>query len=296
MKEEKLMKLGVITDEVTQDFKEALEFAREYGLDCVELRSVWEKGPFDYEMDDVLKIKALSDEYNIPVVAISSPFFKCEYSEENIRVHNEKFARLVSFAKILGAKQIRCFDFFKNPDVTREMIIKAYEKAYALCEEAGITILIESEPSTNTRSCKDAAELVRKMNKPFFKVLYDPGNNVYANDELPYPDGFNEIKSLFSHIHIKDAIKDRTSPEGAIGVAVGEGEVDYRGLFSELVKMGYSGCVMLETHYRQSGAKKLSGATLLNPKGSAISEGGYAASSECIVNLKNIIKNATANN
>ena len=93
------MRLGVITDEVTQDFKTALEFAREHGLSCVELRSVWEKGPFDYEMDDIIKIKALSDEYNIPVVAISSPFFKCEYTEDNIKLHNEKFARLVEYAK-----------------------------------------------------------------------------------------------------------------------------------------------------------------------------------------------------
>ena len=283
------MRLGVITDEVTQDFKTALEFAREHGLSCVELRSVWEKGPFDYEMDDILKIKALSDEYNIPVVAISSPFFKCEYTEENIKLHNEKFARLVEYAKILGVKKIRCFDFFRNENVSREMIIEAYEKAYSLCAAAGITILIESEPSTNTRSCKEAAELITKMNKPYFKVLYDPGNNIYANDEIPYPDGFNEIRDVFCHIHIKDAIKDRTSPEGAIGVAVGEGEVDYPGLFKELASIGYDGDVMLETHYRPSGEKKLSGKTLLNPKGSAISEGGYAASAECIENLKRII-------
>ena len=30
------MRLGVITDEVTQDFREALEFAKEFGLDCVD--------------------------------------------------------------------------------------------------------------------------------------------------------------------------------------------------------------------------------------------------------------------
>ena len=109
------MRLGVITDEVTQDFKEALEFAKEFGLDCVELRSTWEKGPFDYTKEDIEKIKALSDEYGIPVAAISSPFFKCDYSEENIKIQNEKFAKLVEYAKILGATKIRCFDFFKNP-------------------------------------------------------------------------------------------------------------------------------------------------------------------------------------
>ncbi len=286
------MRIGVITDEVTQDFGEALEFAKEYGLDCVELRSAYEKGPFDYTDEDIARIKALSDEYGIPVAAISSPFFKCDYSEENIRIHNEKFKKLVGYARLLGAKKIRCFDFFKNPAVTRKMIVEAYSEAYALCEEAGITIAIESEPSTNTGCCADAAELVRAMNKPYFKALYDPGNNIYCTDEVPYPDGFSKIRDLFCHVHVKDAVRARDTAEGAVGVAVGEGEVDYRGLFAELKRMGYSGDVMLETHYRPSTEKKLSGATLLNPKGSAISEGGYAASAECIVNLKKIIAEA----
>ena len=89
------MRLGVITDEVSQDFAVALDFAKAYGLDCVELRSAYEKGPFDYTEADILAIKALSDRYGIPVTAISSPMFKCEYSEENIRLHTEEFKKLL---------------------------------------------------------------------------------------------------------------------------------------------------------------------------------------------------------
>ena len=89
------MRLGVITDEVSQDFEEALKFAKEFGLECVELRSAWEKGPFDYDEADILKIKKLSDEYDIPVSAISSPVFKCEYNEENIKIHTDGLKRLV---------------------------------------------------------------------------------------------------------------------------------------------------------------------------------------------------------
>ena len=48
------MRLGVITDEVSQDFEVALDFAKTYGLDCVELRSAYEKGPFDYTEEDIL--------------------------------------------------------------------------------------------------------------------------------------------------------------------------------------------------------------------------------------------------
>jgi sugar phosphate isomerase/epimerase len=286
------MRLGVITDEVSQNFEDALAFARDYKLDCVELRSAWEKGPFDYEIDDIKKIKALSEEYGIPVTAISSPFFKCEYNEENIKIHNEKFEKLVGFAKILGVKKIRCFDFFKNENVTRKMIIESYKKAYELCEAEQITVLIESEPSTNSPSCKKLAELVKMMNKPYFKALYDPGNNIYSCDEIPYPDGFLAIREHICHMHVKDAVKNKTQGTGAVGVAVGQGEVDYLGVFKELISMGYSGDVMLETHYRPQNNEQISQKTLLNPKGSAISDGGYLASSECVESLKKIIEQA----
>lgn len=40
------MRLGVITDEVSQDIWEAAGFARHFGLDALELRSVNDRGPF----------------------------------------------------------------------------------------------------------------------------------------------------------------------------------------------------------------------------------------------------------
>ncbi len=278
------MRLGVITDEVSQDFEVALEFAKTYGLDCVELRSAYEKGPFDYTEEDILQIKALADRYGIPVTAISSPMFKCEYSEENIRLHTEKFKKLLGFAKILGAKKIRCFDFLKNASVTREMIREAYTEAYAAAEAAGITILIESEPTTNSACCADIAELVRCVDRPYFKALYDPGNNIYATDEIPYPDGYLAIADLLGHVHIKDA--RRVNGE-TVATAVGDGEVDYKGIFGKLKKIGYDGDIMLETHYRIEGG--IDDATLKNPKGSAISDGGYAPSCVCMENLLRLL-------
>ena len=281
------MRLGVITDEVSQDFEVALDFAKNYGLDCVELRSAYEKGPFDYTEEDILAIKALSDSYGIPVTAISSPMFKCEYSEENIKLHTEKFKKLLGFAKILGAKKIRCFDFFKNEGVTREMIRDAYKEAYAAAEADGVSILIESEPTTNSQCCRDIKELVETVNLPLFKALYDPGNNIYATDEIPYPDGYLAIKDLIGHVHIKDAKR-----EGGVtvGAAVGEGAVNYPALFAELKRVGYDGDIMLETHYRPTNA--IDEATLKNPKGSAISDGGYAPSCLCMENLIKLLGRA----
>ncbi|MBQ6999175.1 MAG: sugar phosphate isomerase/epimerase [Clostridia bacterium] len=281
------MRLGVITDEVSQDFKEALDFAKKFELDCVELRSAWEKGPFDYNNDDIKRLKSLSDEYGIAITAISSPMFKCEYSMENIAKQEECFKKLIEYSCVLGASKIRCFDFLKNGNVTRDMILEAYQKPYELCEKTGITIAIESEPTTNSSCCKDIAELVNLFNKPYFKALYDPGNNIYCSEEVPYPDGFEFIKNIFCHIHIKDAVQ---TSNGAVGECVGKGMVDYQGIFKRLYAIGYEGDVMLETHYRIPGTEKIDDETLANPKGSAISENGYEASCVCMTGLKELIK------
>ncbi|MBP3605841.1 MAG: sugar phosphate isomerase/epimerase [Clostridia bacterium] len=278
------MRLGVITDEVSQDFEVALDFAKTYGLDCVELRSAYEKGPFEYTEADILAIKALSDRYGIPVTAISSPMFKCEYSAENIRIHTESFKRLIGFATILGATKIRCFDFLKSEAVTHEMIRDAYEEAYRAAEAAGITILIESEPTTNCACCADIAALVRFVDRPYFKALYDPGNNIYATDEIPFPDGYRAIEGMLAHVHIKDAMR---ADGETVATAVGDGAVDYPGIFAELKKIGYKGDIMLETHYRLSGG--IDEKTLKNPKGSAISDGGYAPSALCMERLLKLL-------
>ena len=87
-----MFKLGIITDEVSQDFEEALNFSWENGLECVELRSAWEKNPFQYDDNDFKKIAELLKKYNMPLLCISSPFFKCSYN--NLKTREEHIERL----------------------------------------------------------------------------------------------------------------------------------------------------------------------------------------------------------
>lgn len=284
-----MFQLGVITDEVSQDFEIALQFAERHGLDCVELRSAWEKGPFEFTEDDILKIKLLKEQYHMPIAAVSSPFYKCSYFDEQTKAaHLAGFARTVRHAKLLGVSYIRCFDFLRDDRVTKEMVKEAFQEPIDLCEREGLIILIESEPTTNSCDCEKTAAIVNYINSPAVKSLYEPGNDIYSpTAEIPYPDGFRFVENSFCHVHVKDAVKTGGK---AVGVAVGDGLVDYSAIIKELLQSNFSGAVVLETHYRKSGA--ISDSALKNPRGSQISSGGEAASEECIVNLKNIISQA----
>ncbi len=283
-----MFKLGIITDEVYQDFERALYFVREYGLECVELRSAWEKNPFQYSDDDFIEIGRLLKKYEIPLVCISSPMFKCSYfDEETKKEHIEGLKRLLSKVDTLGFKMIRCFDFIEEDGVTLDMIKEAFYEPIRLCEEKGIVLVLESEPSANSSNCEKTARTVKYINSPTLRALYEPGNNIYSDtDEIPFPDGYNAVKDVFCHVHIKDAIRKDGE---TIGTAIGDGVVDYEGMMKEFITSGYDGAVMFEPHYKPG--MGMSEELLRNPQGSQISAMGDIASRECILALKKIVNN-----
>ena len=281
-----MFRLGIITDEVSQDFEEALRFAKEYGLECVELRSAWEKNPFEYSDEEFDKIGKLLKKYEMPLVCISSPMFKCSYFDEKTKEeHIEGLKRLIEKSDSLGVKMVRCFDFIKEDGVSIDMIANAFQEPLALCKEAGITLVLESEPSANSSDCEKTAKTVKHINSPFLRALYEPGNNIYSNtEEIPYPNGYNAVKDVFCHVHIKDAIRKDGE---TIGVAIGSGLVDYEGMMKEFISSGYCGAIVFEPHYKPGGV--MSEELLRNPKGSQISAMGDIASRECILALNEII-------
>lgn len=280
-----MFKLGIITDEVSQDFEEALKFSRENGLECVELRSAWEKNPFEYDENDFKKIDVLLKKYDMPLVCISSPLFKCSYNDyETRKMHIEGLKKLISQRDMLGFNKIRCFDFLKEDGVTAQMIKEAFYEPVELCQKAGITLVIESEPSANSSDCAKTAQMVKYINSATVRALYEPGNNIYSDtEEIPFPDGYNAVKDVFCHVHIKDAIKENGETKG---VKIGDGVVDYVGMIREFINSGYSGAVVFEPHYKPGG---MSEELLRNPQGSAISAFGDIASKECIDALNIII-------
>ena len=281
-----MFKLGIITDEVSQDFEKALHFAKKYNLECVELRSAWEKNPFQYTDEDFNKIAELLQKYSVPLVCISSPFYKCSFGDVKTRKeHMDGLKRLISYKDLLGFKMIRCFDFIREDVVTLDDIKEAFTEPIELCEKAGITLVLESEPSANSYNCKATAETVNYINSPVLRALYEPGNNIYSDtDELPFPDGYNAVKDVFCHVHIKDAIRQNGK---TVGVAIGSGVVDYEGMIKEFISSGFDGAVVFEPHYKPCG---MSEELLRNPQGSAISAFGDIASRECILALNEIIE------
>lgn len=285
-----MFKKAVITDEISQDFKEAIELALKYGLDAVEIRSVWEKGPHELGTDGMKNIRALLADTNLEVCCISSPLFKCDIDNKDaLSEQIEILKRCIELAHYLGTGLIRGFTFWKKGDFKSSLdkIIYHYSEILEILEREDITVALESDPSVNATNAATLVQVIKGVNSARVKGLWDPGNDIYDPEgEIPYPDGYEIIKPYMVHMHLKDAMKNA---EGKIsGVPIGEGQVNYRKQFSELIKSGYNGYVVLETHYRPK--HEISEKLLALPKGTAFSNLGYEATEECLIKWERLLK------
>ena len=276
-------KLGVITDEVTQDIFEAAEFCKKHGLECMEVRSVNDHSPFDFTDQDIADINAAAKKYDLSVCAISAPLFKCDFGDDAaIASHIENFEKCAMRANQIGAKMIRGFDFWDS-GVSIEKRAEKYKNIAQICQKYDIICVIEADPSVHSNTPHKTAELVKTIDSPYIKVLFDPGNEVWVNEKAS-DDAYMAVKPYLAHIHIKDADIIDGKPDG---VKIGAGLVDYKTLFARLIDDEYCGNAMLETHYRKN--VELTEEQLKRPGGSTFSLGAYEASEESIVELKKII-------
>jgi len=274
-------KLGIITDEVSQNLDEVIAFALKYKLDALEIRSIMDKPVHLLSDEQIVHIRKQAEAAGLSICALSSPIFKCDLdNSEELQQHYEIVLRTTAVAKLLGATMIRGFSFWAKDtfESQKHAIAGHIRRAADILAQDGLTFVLEFDPSVYASNARTSAELIKLAAADNVRALYDPGNDIWDPEgEIPYPDGYEHVRGHIAHIHLKDAVR---TDDGPVGVAIGRGEVDYEGLFQRLVDDGYDGYLIVETHYRL--ASQLTEEQLKRPSGSGFSDGGLEASEECI--------------
>ena len=266
------MKLSCFTDEISQDLAHALDVMCEYGVEGAELRGLWDKnisGLTDAEAKDA---KKLLDTKGIACSCIGSPLLKCEMyppgggEAEAAQIREQQLAmleRCIRMADIFGADVIRVFSFWERGEMIGEVedvISAALSEMAEIAAKSGKIIALEGEPTCYVRTSEEIARILRRVNLPNMMAAWDPSNGFCVGEELPYPEGYELLKGRIAHIHIKDCL--RTLDRGTRLVMIGEGKIDYKGLFAALITDGYEGYVSLETHYTPLGGTPEQGTRL----------------------------------
>ena len=264
--------LGIITDELTSNLEEAIAFITGYKLHWCELREVWGKNLMMAPQEDLDRAKNLLADRGVHVSDIASPIFKWnipgvatkpnekhdpatgKFTEEDSDATLEKSFQLAHF---FGTKKVRIFSYWRVPEPEKvyPQVRDRLGKAARLAEKNGIVLVLENEHECNVGTGKELGRILRDVNSPALRGVWDPGNAVMLG-ETPFPDGYQAVKGLFPHMHIKDARKNPQT--GKLEWApVGGGFIDFKGQFAALHKEKYSGTMSLETHYRRPDGNKV---------------------------------------
>ncbi|HZR66914.1 MAG TPA: sugar phosphate isomerase/epimerase family protein [Terriglobales bacterium] len=264
-------RISVINDEISQDFDRSCEVAREFGMQWIELRGMWNKNIVDLDSKEVGEAQRILKKYELRVTDIASPLFKTAWKddprakEKQSRDFNASFTfeqqgevlgRAIAMAKAFRTDRVRCFDFFRldEPAPHRDAINKTLLDAANKCGNNGLILVLENDGGLNTATGAEAAKVLAAVQSPHFMLNWDPGNAT-ANGERAYPDGYNLLpKNRIGHCHCKDV--KRTDKED--WAAMGKGIIDWAGQFRALKSDGYHFAVSLETHWRGGGTPEAS--------------------------------------
>ncbi len=271
-----MFKPSFITDEVSQDLHEVREFAKSFNLDAIEIRTILDKG-FPEILGEKNVLEKFLKDNGLKVCAIASPTFKCDIdSTEEYENHLNIFRSAVELANHVDAKLVRAFTFWKKGryEGFKKKIIERFGKIVDMAEEHGVTIIVENEPSTFIGNGRILADFINSLGARCVKALWDPGNELMDDEgEEPYPTGFNYVRKLVAHVHVKDGVKQGSEVRF---LRVGDGQAKIEENLRALKEMMYEGYVSLETHWRVT--KNIEESLLKTPGGKEFSSGAYAAS------------------
>lgn len=265
---------SVINIEISFDIEQALKTAHDLGIDQVELHSAWEKNIECMEDSELLRLKGLIDKYNLTVSCISSTLFLRTYLDDRDEIapeikgfwaisgnydHHLKMLRhTFRAADILETQMIRVFPFQKTEELTDDVFTQAAEKfslPAKLAAENGHVLVMETCPHTSFGWGKHAARLIKMIDAPSFKLLWDPAGALRAGE----PDclqSISDILPLIMHVHAKDIL---LLPDGNREyLAIGKGQLPWTTILQKLINTNYSGAISLEPHYRGQDGSKIS--------------------------------------
>ncbi|MBL8878623.1 MAG: sugar phosphate isomerase/epimerase [Phycisphaerales bacterium] len=121
---------------------------------------------------------------------------------------------------------------------------EAYDRIRRIADELppGVVALLEVHADLATNAAV-ALETMRGVNDPRVRINYDPANIHFYNRGLDPIAEFRAMRAFVAGVHLKEtngAFETRHFP------AIGEGVVDWAGLFGELDAMNFAGPVTLE--------------------------------------------------
>jgi len=231
-------------------FPQSLELLRAFPLQGIEIapKLLWED-PGASSQEERLIAQQLFIDHGLKIVGLQSLLYGCPdlqvfgFAEqrqkclEHLKAMMKLCRDMEGSLLIFGAPKNR-----KRGDLpaqeAQDIALDFFKEIGRAAEETGVIFCLE--PVAAHYGCdfintvKEAADLVRKVNLPHFRLQADTGS-MFLNSE-PFREVFREYGDMIEHVHINDP---DFSPPGAKGC-------DHKNVASVLKEIGYDRWLSLE--------------------------------------------------
>lgn len=244
----KKLQIGIVSDEIANDFSEAMRYAVPWNIALVELRVLRSGRVPDVTKEDVEEVRRYIDKGACRVTALSPGVFKHPLSRmrELQAELGDVLPRTIDMAGYLGSPLIIVFGFKREegePESHFNSAVDLLRRAASLAARRGLKLAVENEPGfwcdtgVNTRTIIDAVA------SPAFGANWDPCN-AFGTTEAPYPDGYHALREKIFNVHAKDTRENSLVQ----CVPIGDGKIDWEGQLHALMNDGIVSHVTIETH------------------------------------------------
>lgn len=205
---------------------------RAYGhLASIGLRHV------EIAVPDADRIQATVDELSAHGLSASSLHGECDPQRADIA---ERIAAQMPAFEALGCKLM--FTSAQRGDLTPDVAFARLREAGDAAAEHGVTIVLETHPDLAVNA-DVALETMRGVSHPNVLLNFDTANLYFYNHDIDCVEQLRRVVDYVGAVHLKDT-------DGGYRhwhfPALGEGIVDFAGVFQTLDEAGYDGPYTLE--------------------------------------------------
>jgi sugar phosphate isomerase/epimerase len=243
-----MIELGIVSDEICPDFREAVAMGMSWDMTRYEIRCVKSGRVPAVDRAEWEDILSCVREHHLSITALSPGIFKHQLSmkAEIIRELEETLPATIAMAKECDCPLVIIFGLQREknePPQHYRDVLDILRRAALVAQKADIRLAIENEPGFWCDTGTNTARIIHDVNVPSLGANWDPAN-AYGTIEVPYPDGYRAIRSNIFNVHVKD------TKRGALieCVPVGKGVIDWKGQIDALLRDKIVGHVTIETH------------------------------------------------
>lgn len=251
---------------------EAIELMKRIGADGIEIvvQDGYKSGlPCDCDAATLKTVKDCADRNGIKIICLTPYNSYFNSLDESLRRKEiDAIKKVIGYCDYFGAKYIRIYGGnlaagdTKDIPQRRAKLIESMRELGDAAALKGVTLVIENHFNTMSVSAKDSAALIRDINHPAVRILYDQANLTFTENE-DYLHAIALQQQYVAYMHVKDLVFKEGVAFSSSNVAhpdesernvytriVGEGIVPWPEILRLVKQHGYNGWLSLEYERR----------------------------------------------